>query len=378
MDPDLQATSDEALQQTFRWQVPEHFNLAVDVCGRWADQRSRFALYYEDENGFTSAHTFWDIQREANRLSNVLAALGTLPGDRLAVVLPQCPQAAIALVAICQMGAVAVPLSAHLEPAALAFRLGDAGAHLAIIGQTALPQLLPLRPRLAQLRHLIGVGAAVGPGIRPWAAVLEHASPRYTPAVTAAADAAMMVYPDRQESRVPGVLLAKHTLLGHLSAYLCAHERVPQPGDLFWSPLEWTSIGGLCAGLLASWHFGLPLLAYNGPFEADKAFALIEKYGVRNCLLFPAALRQMMATVPDPRAIRDLDLRILVSAGAPLTEAVRDWAREKLGVIIDETGGQTSGDLARTNADGDLWYEDRDDQAIRRAASVDVGNRDPA
>jgi hypothetical protein len=49
MNLDFQATSDEALHRTFRWQVPEHFNIAADVCGRWADERSRFALYYEDE-----------------------------------------------------------------------------------------------------------------------------------------------------------------------------------------------------------------------------------------------------------------------------------------------------------------------------------------
>ena len=45
-------------------------------CGRWAADRTRFALYWEDESGATSAHTFWDLQREANRLSNVLAGLG--------------------------------------------------------------------------------------------------------------------------------------------------------------------------------------------------------------------------------------------------------------------------------------------------------------
>jgi acetyl-CoA synthetase len=143
---DSQAGDYEELAETFRWQVPEHFNIAVDVCGRWAEERSRFALYYEDESGFTSAHTFWDIQREANRLSNVLAALGTLPGDRVAVLLPQCPEAAIALVAICQMGAVAVPLSHRLGPDALAFRLGDRRAPGHRRCQTALPKLLPLRP----------------------------------------------------------------------------------------------------------------------------------------------------------------------------------------------------------------------------------------
>ena len=42
-----------ALCENFRWQVPQTFNIAVDVCGRWAGERSRFALYYEDESGFT-------------------------------------------------------------------------------------------------------------------------------------------------------------------------------------------------------------------------------------------------------------------------------------------------------------------------------------
>ncbi|MBK8115742.1 MAG: acyl-CoA synthetase [Candidatus Accumulibacter sp.] len=108
MELDSQAGSYQELCRSFRWRVPERFNLAVDVCGRWAAERHRFALYYEDASGFTSAHTFWDIQRQANRLSNVLAALGTLPGDRVAILLPQCPEAAIAQIAICQMGALAV------------------------------------------------------------------------------------------------------------------------------------------------------------------------------------------------------------------------------------------------------------------------------
>ena len=61
MHIDNQAGTYEDLCRNFRWQVPEHFNIGVDVCGRWAGERSRFALYYEDESGFTSAHTFWDI-----------------------------------------------------------------------------------------------------------------------------------------------------------------------------------------------------------------------------------------------------------------------------------------------------------------------------
>jgi len=331
----------DELSTDFRWQVPERFNIGVDVCGRWAEERSRFALYYEDEHGFTSAHTFWDIQRAANRLSNVLAALGTLRGDRVAIMLPQCPETGISHVAIYQMGAVAVPLSHLFGPDALEYRLGHAGAHVAIVDETTLPKLMEVRDRLPALKHVIGIGAAQGHGVKRWAEVLEYASPRYLPADTAADDPAMIIYTSGTTGQPKGALMAQRTLLGNLPGYVCSHDFFPQCRDLFWSPADWAWTGGLWDVLLPTWHFGQPLLAYKGRFDAEKAFALIEKYGVRNTFLFPTALKMMMKAVPDPKAKYDLDLRTIMSAGEPVGEAVFHWAQEKLGVTINEMFGQT-------------------------------------
>lgn len=336
MASDSQDGDQQQFSCSFRWRVPARFNIAEDVCGRWAGDRGRFALYYEDASGFSSAHTFWDIQRDANRLSNVLAALATVVGDRVAIVLPQRPEAAIAQVAILQMGAIAVPLAPRLGPDALAHRLGDSGAYLAIVDETALPALAQVRHRLPALRHVIGVGAAVGGAVRPWAAVVEHASPRYAPTNTAAADPALILYPDPPARGAQGVLLAQRALLGNMGAYASAHECFPQDADLFWSPLDWACTGGLLQGLLATWHFGRPLLAYNGPFDAGKTFALLQHYAVRNCLLEPSALQMLQQTLPDPRATCDLELRTLASSGQPLNEAIRNWSQDKLGVTISE------------------------------------------
>ncbi|MBL8424471.1 MAG: AMP-binding protein [Candidatus Accumulibacter phosphatis] len=340
MHIDNPAGTYEDLCRKFRWHVPERFNIGVDVCGRWAGERSRFALYYEDESGFTSAHTFWDIQRAANRLSNVLAALGTLPGDRVAILLPQCPEAAIAHVAIYQMGALSVPLSLCFGSSALAYRLAHSGAHVAIVDAASLPKLPSLRDRLSELRHVIGVGGAAGKGVKVWAEVLEHASPRYTPVLTAAEAPAMILYGDAASEEPAGALMAHRTLLGNLSGYVCTHDFFPQPHDLFWSPADWASSAGLWGALLPTWHFGEPLLAYNGPFDAAKALALIEKYGVRNTFLAPTALQAMMMEVPEPATIHDLDLRTLTSAGGPRADALVRWVREKLNVGISETFGR--------------------------------------
>jgi acetyl-CoA synthetase len=97
----------EELYRSFRWDVPARYNMARAVCGNWAVDRSRFALYWEDESGATAAYSFWDIQQAANRLSNALAALGVKRNDRVAIILPQRPETAIAYVAVFQMGAIA-------------------------------------------------------------------------------------------------------------------------------------------------------------------------------------------------------------------------------------------------------------------------------
>jgi acetyl-CoA synthetase len=341
MNFDKDATSYSAFCESFRWEVPERFNIGVDVCARWAEDRSRFALYYEDEEGFTSAHSFWDIQREANRLSNALAALGTLRGDRVAIMLPQCPETAIAHVATYQMGAVAVPLSHLFGPDALEFRLANSAAHVAIVDETTLPKLAEVRHRLPHLKHVIGVGKLEAHGVKSWSAVLEHASTRYTPTDTAADDPAMIIYTSGTTGNAKGALMAHRTLIGNLTGYVCSHDFFPQPRDMFWSPADWAWTGGLWDVLLPTWHFGMPLLAYKGRFDAQKAFVLMEKYGVRNTFLFPTALKMMMKSVADPKAAYDLDLRSIMSAGEPVGEAVVHWAKDKLGVSINEMFGQT-------------------------------------
>src|SRR5882724_9814065 len=156
------------LYRAFRWNVPARYNMAHACCGQWADDRNRFALYWEDESGAAAAYSFWDVQVAANRLSNALASLGVKPGDRVAIILPQRPETAIAYIAIFQMGAIALPLSHLFGPDALEYRLAHAGATVAIVEPTTLPNLWAIKDKLEQLRDVIGAGGAKESGVIPW------------------------------------------------------------------------------------------------------------------------------------------------------------------------------------------------------------------
>src|SRR5512134_1112662 len=331
----------DALYRQFRWNVPARYNIAQACCGQWAPDRSRFALYWEDESGATAAYSFWDIQQQANRLSNALAALGVKRGDRVALLLPQRPESAIAYMAIFQMGAVALPLSHLFGPDALEYRMEHAGASVAIVEPTTIANLWAVRGKLSQLRHVIGVGGARETGVHAWEALLAKASAEFSLVDTAADDAALIIYTSGTTGAPKGAYEAHRLLIGNLSGFVHSHDFFPQPGDMFWSPADWAWAGGLFDALLPSWAFGIPILGYRGKFDAEKAYDLLDKYGVRNSFLFPTALKLMMKAVPEPRHKYRLNLRSIMSAGESVGVTVLEWAKEQLGVTINEMFGQT-------------------------------------
>jgi acetyl-CoA synthetase len=338
---DATARDWQTLRASFRWQVPVRYNIAQACCGRWADDRSRFALYYEDEAGHTETWTFWDVQQAANRLSNVLGAMGVMAGDRVAIMMPQRPETGIAHMACYQMGAIAVPVSHLFGADAIEYRLSHAEARVAIIDEGGLEKLAAAREALPQLKHVIGVGGARESWIREWTTLLPLASSRYTPLDTAADDAAMIIYTSGTTGNPKGALMAQRTLLGNLPGFVASHDFYPQRGDMFWSPADWAWTGGLWDALLPSWNFGQPLLGYRGRFDPEKAFWLMEKYGVRNSFLFPTALKMMMKAVPQPQEKYELRVRSIMSAGETVGEAVCHWVQEALGVTLNEMYGQT-------------------------------------
>ena len=329
------------IHRAHRWNVPSDFNVAQACCRRWASDRSRFALYWEDESGATSAWTYFDLEQRANRLSNALIAMGAARGDRIALMLPQRPETAIAHVAINQIAAVAVPLSFLFGPEALEYRLDHSGATIAIVDQQSLPNLAPIRERLPRLAHVIGVAGARESWITPWEMLQERGSRHFEAVATRATDPAFLVYTSGTTGPPKGALMPQSCLLGNLPGFTYSHDGYPQEGDLFWSPADWAWTGGLMDALLPTLYFGQPIVGYRGRFEPERALRLIERYQIRNSFLFPTALKMMMKAYPRPRDVFDVNLRSIMSAGEAVGTTVFEWARDALGVTINEMFGQT-------------------------------------
>jgi acetyl-CoA synthetase len=329
------------IHDAFRWDVPARFNIANAVCARWAQDRARFALYWEDESGATATRTFFDLWREANRLSNALRALGVNEGDRVALVLPQRPETIVAHVAIHQLGAVSVPMSFLFGPEALEYRLSHSGAKVVFVDSQSLPNIAPIRSQLPALSNVIGVAGARESFITSYETLLEKASPRFTPVATDARAPAIMIYTSGTTGPPKGALMPHCALIGNLPGFVYSHDGYPREGDLFFTPSDWAWTGGLMDALFPALYFGQPIVGYRGRFEPERALALIEKYQIRNAFIVPTALKLVMKAFPHPRERFDVNMRSIMSAGEAVGTTVFDWVRDELGVTINEMFGQT-------------------------------------
>lgn len=328
----------------FRWCVPERFNIAEAICDRHAGSH-RTALIFEADDGTAEEMNFGQLAEQSRRLANALAAHGVGAGDRVGILLPQCPEAVVAHLAAYRMGAVALPLFTLFGPDALEYRLNDSGAKAVISNAAGIEKLLSLGERLACRPLLISVEDRLDARVLGWRSLIEAASPDHRLVDTAADDPALIVYTSGTTGHPKGVLHAHRVLIGHLPGVELPHEFFPQSGDRMWTPADWAWAGGLMDVLLPALFHGVPVLAKRLPkFDPEEAFALLARHGIRNAFLPPTALK-MMRGVPQPRTRFGYAMRSVASGGERLGEDVLAWGREAFGLTVNEFYGQTEANL---------------------------------
>ncbi|WP_018429559.1 AMP-binding protein [Hoeflea sp. 108] len=329
----------DALYRDFHWRIPEKFNIGTAVSDRWAavDPNRPALLGYRSE-GTADTLSFGDLARRSNALAHALRARGVRRGDRVALLLPQSFETAIAHVAIYKLGAITVPLALLFGVEALEYRLQTAGVRAIVTNGAGFAKVGLIKGRLPELETVVVVDSGDANDFHRL--VADH-SPVFAAEDTGPDDPAMMIFTSGTTGPPKGALHGHRVLLGHLPGIQMAQEFFPQPGDLTWTPADWAWAGGLLNLLLPSLYFGLPVVAARfEKFDPEAALLLVEKVRVRNAFIPPTALR-MLKTVPDIRKRFRLGLRSIGSAGESLGRETYDWAATELGLTVNEFYGQT-------------------------------------
>src|SRR6266404_2788870 len=358
----------------FRWDIPERFNIGVDVADRFPSAR---ALIEIDPSGEAREFTFDAISALSNRLANVFVARGLQQGDRIAILLPQRHETAVTHVAAWKAGLISVPLFTLFGEEALEFRLQNSGARAIVTDRDQLPKLASLRERLPELQTVL-CADGLAEGALDLHALLAKASDRFEAKDTLAEDPAFIIYTSGTTGQPKGALHAHRALLGHLPGVEYPHDGFPQSGDRFWTPADWAWIGGLFDVLMPAWHHGVcvvahrprkfdpaeamrlmarhavggmktlrtPCRAISRKFDPAEAMRLMARHGVRNVFMPPTALKLLRASGAVEPGVR---LRSLASGGESLGEDLIEWGRSAFGLTINEFYGQTECNLVVGN-----------------------------
>ena len=272
-------TYDE-LRASHRWGLPERLNIGVEVADR--QPAGAPAILVTDGREITRTVSFGELSESSNRLANALAAKGVGPGDRVAIILSQRPETAIAHVAAYKLGAIAVPLSSAFGPRCARGAtswLGAASGHrragVARAGAA----------RSASTASLIDVDRDLdGSARRGVARVRSRRRRRPTRPRCSSTPPAR---PGRRRARSTATACSRATCPGSSSRTTSSRSRATGSGRRPTGPGSAASTTSSCPASRTA----TPVVAFRAPrFDPEQAFDVIAHAGIRNVFMPATAL----------------------------------------------------------------------------------------
>ncbi|MDX6211716.1 MAG: long-chain acyl-CoA synthetase [Frankiales bacterium] len=135
-------------------EVPDDYDFPVVPLTRFLDDAADSFPTNPAVAFLGTTMTYAELRADVDRFAGALDALGVRKGDRVALVLPNCPQNVIAFYAVLRLGAVVVQHNPLYTAHEMGHQLADSGATVVITLDRAYATIAEVRDRTA-LEHVI-------------------------------------------------------------------------------------------------------------------------------------------------------------------------------------------------------------------------------
>ncbi|NYI40266.1 acetate--CoA ligase [Demequina lutea] len=317
----------------------------------------RVAFHFVGEPGDTQTLTYADMLDRVQRAANGLLSLGVGKGDRVAIYLPQIPEAVVAMLACARIGAIHSVIFGGFSAESLRQRIDDAeaklvitadggnrrGAHLALkpLVDEALAPTAEHPTACESVKHVLtvkrtGQETAWQDGRDLWwHDVVDPQLPEHEPEWVEAEHPLFILYTSGTTGTPKGLY---HTTGGYLTGVAHTHRIVfdikPET-DVYWCTADvgWVTghsyivYGPMINGATQVLYEGTP----NTPHEG-RWWEIIQEYKVTILYTAPTAIRTFMKwghAIPDQYDLTSL--RLLGSVGEPINPEAWMWYRNVIG-----------------------------------------------
>lgn len=343
-----QFSSEEDFREHLHFIVPDTFNFAYDVMDEWAKEApDKLALLWTSERGEEVKTTFAGFKEQTDRTAAYFLSLGISRGDKVMLILKRHYQWWLAMMALCKIGAVAIPATHMLTKKDIVYRNRRASVKAIICVNdeyvtTQVRQSVPESPTvevLVAVNSMVQRDSPVPEGFHDWHKEWPEVLAFVRPEEVNTNGDTMLIYFTSGTSGEPKMVAHDYLYaLGHLVTGVFWHNLDGNGihltvADTGWGKAVWGKLYG-------QWFAGATVFVYDHEkFTAGKIMRVMEKYRVTSFCAPPTIYRFM---IQEDFAKYDLSaLEYCTTAGEALEPAVYQKFFNLTGIRMMEGFGQT-------------------------------------
>ena len=328
----------EELRDACDWDARSDLNFAHESVGRHADDDS-LALLWRGAGGEERRYSFSELDREANKVADLLTDLGVEAGDRVITYLPRIPEHYALILGTLKAGAVFGAINERYGPDGINHRVADSRAGTVVTTAENRETVAAAIEGVDTVDRVVVIDrerSGVAHSDVDFYARIDGASTEFDTVRTGPDSPAFLYYTSGTTGPAKGVLHKHDFTVGNAS-----FVKLPpglREGDLYWCTADPGWLTGLNPFGALFWK--IPIVVYEGEFDPATWVDILEEHPISVLFSVPTAYR-MLRERDDLLEGRDVDLRTLLSVGEPLNAPVVEWADERFGTPILDTYGNS-------------------------------------
>jgi fatty-acyl-CoA synthase/long-chain acyl-CoA synthetase len=267
--------------------------------------------------------TYAEMNQAANRLANAVWGMGLRKGDKAALLLYNCPEYMEAIFGLAKIGVVLVPINYRLAAPEIEYIINNSDSRLLITEAACLGQVLPILPRLEQVRpdRCILLGEGESAGMARWGEVLARSSDREPEVEVEETDTFYIGYTSGTTGFPKGAVFSHKSRVMRTLLYSIIYGIPEEDVQLVVAPIYHAA--PFAFALMEIYRGGT--LVIQRDFDPAAVLHTIQEERVSSAFFVPTMYHEMVNLPPAEAARYDLSsLRILITGGAPLSARAKE------------------------------------------------------
>lgn len=257
--------------------------------------------------------TYADFEREVNRIANAFLRLGVQRGDRIALLLPNCPEFLFAVFAAAEIGALFVPINTAFTGEEAQYVLDHSETSLLLTSQAFLPLVEQIREKCLHLKQVLLLEKDKEAGCLSWDEFLFGSSAESPEIAVQAGEIASITYTSGTTDRPKGVMLTQY-------AYAFAPRKRAEA--LGWNEKDRAIVTLPLFHVNALCHIAIAMISVGGSillrerFSASHFWDEVREYNVTTSSLM-RTIPNILLNLPEKPDDRKSPLRLVVALLPP-------------------------------------------------------------